>query len=90
MAIDPQFFSAGSFSEGLAAAKDASGLFGYVDASGDLAIEPAFSDRIASNEEDNEFLRWLVPAKSADGNLWGFVNSSGSWIFEPQFVNVGL
>lgn len=82
-----------------APAKDRStGLWGIIDRTGAWVkggtprfVEMgAFSDRIASNEEDDEFLRWLAPAKSADGNLWGFVDCSGNWIVEPQFVNVGL
>lgn len=85
-AIEPQFLSAGSFSEGLAAAKDASGLFGYVDASGEWAIEPTFADARAFHEG---LAAVSAPVLNENGDVeryaWGYARQDGSWAIEPAY-----
>ena len=85
-AIEPQFYSAGDFSEGLAAAKDASGLFGYVDASGEWAIEPSFAEARPFHEG---LAAVSTPELDESGNVaryaWGYVGSDGSWAIEPTY-----
>ena len=85
-AIEPQFYSAGNFSEGLAAAKDASGLFGYVDASGEWAIEPSFAEARPFHEG---LAAVSTPELDESGNVaryaWGYVGSDGSWAIEPTY-----
>lgn len=87
-AIEPVFSSAGSFSEGLAAAKDASGLFGYVDASGEWAIEPAFVDARPFHEG---LAAASTPVPDESGNVarnaWGFVRPDGSWAMPPELYD---
>lgn len=85
-AIEPHLSSAGDFSEGLAAAKDASGLFGYVDASGEWAIEPAFADACPFHDG-------LAPASAPEldesgnvaRNAWGYLGTDGSWAIQPTY-----
>ena len=85
-AIEPQFIAAARFSEGLAAAKDASGLFGYVDASGEWAIEPTFVDASSFHEG---LAAASTPELDENGNVarnaWGYVRPDGSWVIRPAY-----
>lgn len=75
-AIEPRFFGAGVFSEGLAAIRV--GLrWGYVDRDGEVAIEPRF-------HQAKKFALGLAPVKVPDQG-WGFINAEGEIVFEPVY-----
>lgn len=83
LVIQPRsWFSAGQFSEGLAAVgnSDASDdvTYGYIDQAGDYAIEPRFGDT-------EDFSQGLAAVES-DG-LWGYIDDAGEWVIEPRFFS---
>lgn len=53
-------------------------LFGYVDAKGELVIEPKFKN-VGYFEGETAW------ARTAD-NLIGFINKKGEWVIQPQFT----
>jgi hypothetical protein len=71
------FDSISSFSDGFACAKQ-SGLYGYIDKSGNWKIQPQFIE--AMNFENG------IAAAKTD-SLWGYINKTGNWIIEPQFID---
>ncbi|NNE45226.1 MAG: WG repeat-containing protein [Rhodothermales bacterium] len=79
MVIEPDFRSAGSFSEGLAPVRSSS-RFGYIDRTGEYAIEPRFE--YAEPFSDG------VAAVRIDGR-WGYIDKNGSVVINPTFVNAG-
>lgn len=69
-----------SFSDGLAAIlKD--GMWGFVDETGNMVIEPQFPDTCF--EEDPHFSEGFA-AVQIDGK-WGFIDKTGSIAIEPKF-----
>ncbi len=81
-AIEPSFESAGEFSEGLAPVQLGflSGLaspVGFIDKTGRVVIEPNFL-------VVTDFSHGLAAAQVYDGELWGYIDTSGSWVIEPQ------
>jgi hypothetical protein len=75
-AIKGDFYHAGPFSEGLAAvARDNYLKRGYIDRTGTMVIEARFdwADRFKGG-----VARVLV------GNKWGYINKSGSYVWEPS------
>ena len=74
--IEPVFFGAGQFSEGLAPVRK--GLrWGYVDREGEVVIEPEFF-------EAKKFSRGLAPVKVPEQG-WGYVNAEGEVVVEPIY-----
>jgi len=72
------------FSEGLAAAWDlATGLWGYIDRSGQWQIQPQY-------ETARRFSEGLAAAETRapegyEGTLWGYIDKAGQWVMTPQF-----
>ncbi len=73
MRINPQFETAGEFSDGRARVGYAN-RFGYIDTKGKLAINPQF-------DRAGEFEHGLAPVWS--GNLQGYVNRDGKYVWMP-------
>jgi len=74
--IEPRFFGAGLFSEGLAPIRI--GLrWGYVDRNGDVVIEAHFHNV-------KKFALGLAPVKVPDQG-WGFINAEGEVVLEPVY-----
>lgn len=73
--IAPRFEQAGSFSEGLAAARTASG-WGFVDLSGRFVIAPRFESVV-------EFSQGLAAARL--NGRWGYIDRIGRMAVEAQF-----
>jgi hypothetical protein len=81
--INPQFESAGQFSEGLAAVqmgKDENGKWGYIDKSGKFVVDPQFDYAEAFSEG-------LAAVRSGDEKTgrWGFIDRSGKFVINPQW-----
>lgn len=75
-AIEPRFFGAGVFSEGLAPIRV--GLrWGYVDRDGEVVIEPRFHGA-------KKFALGLAPVKVPEKG-WGFINAEGEIVFDPVY-----
>ena len=78
IAIEPQFESVWSFTEGLAAVQ-INGLWGYIDTTGTVVIEPkykltwGFSEGLAAIQSTELY------------NLYGYINTKGETVIEPQF-----
>ena len=68
------------------------GPFGYLDATGAVAIEPAFAPPpSASVAPDMQFSEGLAAARRAsDPDAgWGYIDTAGTWVIEPQFTRGG-
>jgi hypothetical protein len=83
IAINPQFASAGPFSEGLAAVrvgKKEDGKWGYIDKSGKFVIDPQFDCA-------EGFSEGLAAVRSGDEKTgkWGFIDRSGKFAIAPQW-----
>jgi hypothetical protein len=81
--IQPQFESAGPFSEGLAAVqmgKKEDGKWGYIDKSGRFVIDPQF-------DYAEGFSEGLAAVRSGDEKTgkWGFIDKSGKYAITPQW-----
>jgi hypothetical protein len=84
--IQPQFESAGPFSEGLAAVqtgKTEDGKWGYIDKSGKFVIDPQF-------DYAEGFSEGLAAVRSGDdkSGKWGFIDRSGKYAITPQWDHV--
>lgn len=78
MVIEPQFSKmAQGFSHGLAAVPDSTKKFGYLNRAGKVVIPHKFTDA-------HEFSEGL--AAVAEGDKWGFIDTTGSWVLGPQYV----
>lgn len=77
--IEPQFYWAEEFSEGLAAFENDEGLYGYIDEAGKIVIEPTFT-------RWSEFSEGLA-AVAVDTFAWRFIDKAGKWIIEPKFAH---
>jgi hypothetical protein len=78
--IEPQFYEAGRFSEGLAAV-DIAGKWGYIDVNGNVIMEPYFDDAGIFNEG-------IAPVE-IDGK-WGYIDIHGDIAIEPQYEDAGI
>jgi hypothetical protein len=79
MVIQPQFASIGDFSEGVAAVYDGD-LWGFIDKSGAMVIQPRF-DSVSGFSEGIARV-WM--GNFQDGQLSGYINSKGEYIWEPS------
>lgn len=75
--IEPRFFWAEEFSEGLAAFENEDGKYGYIDETGKVVIEPLFDNWTDFSEG--------LAAVSVDFH-WGYVDKTGKWVIQPQFA----
>ena len=78
-AIEPQFDSAGEFSEGLAIVKVGT-KFGYINTKGQVAITPQF-------DSASPFRYGRAGVKLGSG--FGFIDEDGKYIGSPDFSSVG-
>lgn len=97
--INPQFDRAEVFAEGLAPVR--LGHWGYVDAAGKLAINPqfdkadGFSEGLAAVKLGGGGGNPFVPfdprpfSPFGGGGRYGFINSEGKYIINPQFDDAG-
>jgi hypothetical protein len=77
-AIEPRFYSAGNFSEGLAAVSEFNSDTGYINKSGEWAIEPKF-------EEGREFHEGLAAVKDEESAKWGYIDKTGKYVIKPVY-----
>lgn len=75
--VEPEFNSAETFAEGLARIRE--GSVGYIDPEGEYVIKPRFEDGLPFQEG--------LAAVKVDGR-WGFINKSGAFAINPQYINV--
>lgn len=61
----------------MGASRDAQGLWGYVDLTGHMVIEPQF-------REVSGFSNDIAAAKKDD--LFGYIDKKGHWVIEPRFT----
>ncbi|PMB41302.1 hypothetical protein CEN40_20615 [Fischerella thermalis CCMEE 5205] len=76
-AIQAQFDSVGSFSEGLAEVK-VDGKWGYIDKSGKIVIQPQFDD--VSKFSEGLAKAWIA------GQNWGYIDKTGNFVIPQQFT----
>jgi hypothetical protein len=78
--IEPQYYEANNFSEGLALVQlSYRGDYGFIDTSGNMVIEPQFLDA-------RSFSEGLAAVRSEESDhLWGYIDTSGNMVIEPQF-----
>ena len=82
MIIEPQFLSAGTFSEGTAPVcmeVNRARKWGYINEKGEIVIEPHF-------EQANSFSEGLA-AVFVD-KLWGYIDRSGAFAIEPRIKRI--
>ena len=78
----------GRFECGLAGAYDEkAGLWGFVDVSGEFAIDPRFREVRPFSQVEGSGP--VAPAQDAETELWGLVYPTGSWAVEPRFLKLG-
>jgi len=79
--IQPQFPSAGNFSDGKCAVMNSAGEWGYIDPEGKLIIGYQFSNA-------KEFITGKAIVQS--GKEWGVVNVKGKFIINPLFSEMKM
>lgn len=77
--VSLKYIDAGPFSEGLAAVKGEKNLFGYINSLGKEIIPPKF-------EEAGRFKNGIARVRYQHG--WGFINRSGIFVVDPQFMRI--
>jgi hypothetical protein len=78
--VEPQFYDAGHFSEGLAwvaVFKEGQRLYGFIDKTGKFAISPRFT------EQPDDFVDGL--ARVAGRHFYGFIDRTGRFEIPEQF-----
>ncbi len=82
--IEPQFFCAGSFSDGLACVCNGP-KHGYIDTAGKLVIKYKFDDA-------NDFCegRACVAVGEFPNEEWGFIDTSGNFVVKPKYKSMEL
>ena len=78
--VEPQYYSADRFSEGLASVM-IDGKWGYIDVNGNTVIEPRFDDASIFSEG--------LAAIELDGK-WGYISSIGEMVIQPQYDAAGI
>ncbi|MFA4986942.1 MAG: WG repeat-containing protein [Candidatus Brocadiia bacterium] len=79
--VEGIFGDIGDLSEGLAQyLPNDSGLWGYLDDNGRIAIAPKF-------KKVGDFSESRAPVE--DGKLWGFIDRTGAWAIEPKYTDTG-
>jgi hypothetical protein len=78
--IPPKFFSAYSFSEGLAVATtdEYDRKYGYIDAAGSWVIEPQFVNCL-------DFSEGLAAVQMEEHGFWGYIDRAGTLVIPPKF-----
>jgi len=74
--IQPQFPSAGNFSDGKCAVMNSAGEWGYIDVEGKLTVSYQFTNA-------NEFISGKAIVQS--GKEWGVIDDKGKFIINPLF-----
>ena len=84
MVIEPQFYDAGQFSDGLAAVRlKAYGDFGYIDKSGKFVIEPIFR-KAEPFDQGLAVVTFFVVDKTGGLSNAGIIDKSGNFVVEPK------
>jgi hypothetical protein len=78
----PDFSWAGQFSGDLAPVRTADGVMAFVNRSGKLELAGKVDSLMPFG-----FTEGLAPAGS--GGKWGFIDTTGKWIIDPQFERAG-
>jgi hypothetical protein len=80
--IEEQFEEGFEFSDdGLAMVREGN-LYGFIDTTGEFAIEPQFT-------RASTFSEGLAAAQVEDGGLVGYVDTTGEFVIEPRYQQVG-
>ena len=80
---NPDFQWAGQFSGNMAPVKTADGEVAFVDRSGKVVISGTF------DQLQNDGFRSGLAAVAKSGK-WGFIDTTGKWVIDPQFEEAGL
>lgn len=78
--IEPSYFIAGKFSEGLASVGVIHEPVGIIDTSGKMVIPPTYM-------MVGEFNGGMAPAQDYDNMNWGFIDKRGKWVILPEYFN---
>ncbi len=68
------------FSSSYAAIQNKDGLWGYINTSGEIKIEPAFHDAKSFSTTDK-----LAAVYDAESGLWGYINKSGKLVIPFEY-----
>ncbi len=71
----------GLFKNGPIRAKGQNDLWGYLDKSGNWAVEPTF-------KTCRKFVDGLALAKDTETDLWGFIDKKGRWEIKPAYTEL--
>ena len=77
-AIEPKYFAARDFSEGLAPVRVVGNLWGYIDKNEEFVIEPRFWDA-------GDFSEGLAPAQESSAAQWGYIDKKGDFIILARY-----
>lgn len=77
--IEPSYYGAQYFTEGLAPVQNILGKWGFIDKQGGLVIPMQYEDALP-------FTEGLAAVRS--GDKWGFINKQGQWEIEPEYDGV--
>lgn len=85
--IEPRFEAAESFSNGLAKVT-LDGDPAFIDSTGTVVLRPDVSiDRpLVKNRAVRSFSEGLAAASPSETPLWGFIDTTGAYVIEPQFL----
>ena len=81
-AIEPVYFPASSFSEGLACVRQDHDGMGYIDTTGAWVIQPQF-------DEADSFSEGLAAVRPLQGARFGYIDKTGTWVIQPRFSEAG-
>lgn len=88
LVIPAEFDLAQDFSEGLAAVMK-EGLYGFINPSGEMVIEPQFQRKPLPGPQpiramaDYQFQQGVAAVRH--NNRWGYINRDGRWVILPRF-----
>lgn len=83
--LPSQYVTIRAFSEGLFPVQRWDGMWGYVDATNTLIIDFAYTDAYEFSEG---LAAVQVEVKNAKPR-YGYINTEGEWVYEPQFACAG-
>ncbi len=84
--IQPQFYYADKFSEGLAAVALPMGKIGFIDINGNFSIEPSFHSAYVTPFHNGRAAVCIVNSENKrEGNLMvGLIDKKGNWVVKPK------
>ncbi|MBN1631353.1 MAG: WG repeat-containing protein [Thermoleophilia bacterium] len=84
--IEPRFEEVGRFSDGLAAVI-LNGEGAFIDAGGEVAARPP--EDAAVRPLFASFSEGLAALPSSTGDVYGYIDTTGTWVVEPRFKEAG-